>query len=84
MIRNFNKQSGAQLWKAWPKVVIPVSAHPSKLMLTILGGVATWEREIMLERQREGIESQGGGEMQRTQADRRASGGADQGVACRR
>jgi DNA invertase Pin-like site-specific DNA recombinase len=25
------------------------------LMLTILGGVATWEREIMLERQREGI-----------------------------
>ncbi len=27
----------------------------SKLMLTILGGVAAWEREIMLERQREGI-----------------------------
>jgi DNA invertase Pin-like site-specific DNA recombinase len=27
----------------------------SKLILTILGGVATWEREIMLERQREGI-----------------------------
>jgi hypothetical protein len=27
----------------------------SKLMLTILGGVATWEREIILERQREGI-----------------------------
>ena len=27
----------------------------SKLMLTILAGVATWEREIMLERQREGI-----------------------------
>ncbi len=27
----------------------------SKLMLTILGGVATWKREIMLERQREGI-----------------------------
>lgn len=26
-----------------------------KLMLTILAGVATWEREIMLERQREGI-----------------------------
>jgi DNA invertase Pin-like site-specific DNA recombinase len=24
-------------------------------MLTIRGGVATWEREIMLERQREGI-----------------------------
>jgi hypothetical protein len=24
----------------------------SKLMLTILAGVATWEREIMLERQR--------------------------------
>jgi DNA invertase Pin-like site-specific DNA recombinase len=30
--------------------------HPaSKLMMTILAGVATWEREIMLERQREGI-----------------------------
>ena len=27
----------------------------SKLMLTILAGVPTWEREIMLERQREGI-----------------------------
>lgn len=27
----------------------------SKLMLTILGGVAEWERAIMLERQREGI-----------------------------
>jgi DNA invertase Pin-like site-specific DNA recombinase len=27
----------------------------SKLILTILGGVATWEREIMKERQREGI-----------------------------
>lgn len=27
----------------------------SKLILTILGGVATWEREIMLERQREGV-----------------------------
>jgi hypothetical protein len=27
----------------------------SKLMLTILAEVATWEREIMLERQREGI-----------------------------
>ncbi len=27
----------------------------SKLMLTVLGGVATWEREVMLERQREGI-----------------------------
>jgi DNA invertase Pin-like site-specific DNA recombinase len=27
----------------------------SKMMLTILGAVATWEREIMLERQREGI-----------------------------
>jgi DNA invertase Pin-like site-specific DNA recombinase len=26
-----------------------------KLMLTILAGVAIWEREIMLERQREGI-----------------------------
>ncbi len=29
----------------------------SKLMLTILAGVATWEREVMLERQREGIQA---------------------------
>ena len=29
----------------------------SKLMLIILAGVATWEREIMLERQREGIQA---------------------------
>ena len=28
----------------------------SKLMLTILAGVSCWEREIMLERQREGIQ----------------------------
>jgi len=27
----------------------------SKLMLTLLGAIAAWEREIMLERQREGI-----------------------------
>jgi DNA invertase Pin-like site-specific DNA recombinase len=27
----------------------------AKLMLTVLAGVATWEREIMLERQRDGI-----------------------------
>jgi DNA invertase Pin-like site-specific DNA recombinase len=36
----------------------------SKLMLTILARVATWEREIMLERQREGIrQGQGGGQV---------------------
>jgi hypothetical protein len=29
--------------------------NPSKLMLTILAGVAIWERKIMLERQREDI-----------------------------
>jgi DNA invertase Pin-like site-specific DNA recombinase len=45
----------------------------SKLMLTILGGVATWEREIMLERQREGIA--------KARADRRGPGGPDQGDA---
>jgi DNA invertase Pin-like site-specific DNA recombinase len=33
----------------------------SKLMLTILAGVATWEREIMLERQREGIKAKAEG-----------------------
>jgi hypothetical protein len=30
----------------------PLEHYPSKLMLIILTGVATWEREIMLERQR--------------------------------
>jgi DNA invertase Pin-like site-specific DNA recombinase len=39
----------------------------SKLMLTILAGVATWEREIMLERQREGIK--------RAQAEGKYKGG---------
>jgi DNA invertase Pin-like site-specific DNA recombinase len=34
---------------------LDTSNPSSKLMLTILAGVATWEREIMLERQREGI-----------------------------
>ena len=33
----------------------------SKLMLTILAGVATWEREIMLERQASGPHSCGTG-----------------------
>ena len=34
---------------------IDTSTPTGKLMLTILGGVAEFEREIMLERQREGI-----------------------------
>jgi DNA invertase Pin-like site-specific DNA recombinase len=34
---------------------LDTSKPTSKLMLTILAGVATWEREIMLERQREGV-----------------------------
>jgi DNA invertase Pin-like site-specific DNA recombinase len=38
----------------------------SKLMLTILAGVATWEREIMLERQRERIaKAKAAGKIQR-------------------
>ena len=35
---------------------IDTSTPTGKLMLTVLGGVAEFEREIMLERQREGIE----------------------------
>lgn len=35
--------------------VLDTREPTSKLMLTILAGVAAWEREIMLERQREGI-----------------------------
>jgi DNA invertase Pin-like site-specific DNA recombinase len=35
---------------------IDTSTPTGKLMLTILGGVAEFEREMMLERQREGIE----------------------------
>ena len=54
----------------------------SKLMLTILAGVACWEREIMLERQREGYcQGEGGREIQGSQTDRRRSGGDDQGNA---
>lgn len=34
---------------------LDTASPTSRLMLTILAGVATWEREIMLERQREGI-----------------------------
>lgn len=32
-----------------------MQTHTGKLMLTLLGGVAEFERSIMLERQREGI-----------------------------
>jgi DNA invertase Pin-like site-specific DNA recombinase len=35
---------------------IDTSTPTGKLMLTVLGGIAEFEREIMLERQREGIE----------------------------
>ena len=52
----------------------------SKLMLTILAGVATWEREIMLERQREGIaKAKADGQIQGAAAERRP--GADQEAA---
>jgi hypothetical protein len=50
----------------------------SKLMLTILAGVATWEREIMLERQREGE-----GRRQIQGPTRQHRRGADQATACR-
>ena len=35
---------------------IDTSTPTGKLMLTVLGGIAEFEREVMLERQREGIE----------------------------
>ncbi|WP_096704216.1 recombinase family protein [Magnetospirillum sp. 15-1] len=34
---------------------IDTSTPTGKLMLTLLGGISCWEREIMLERQREGV-----------------------------
>jgi DNA invertase Pin-like site-specific DNA recombinase len=34
---------------------IDTATPTGKLMLTLLGGISSWEREIMLERQREGI-----------------------------
>lgn len=34
---------------------IDTSTPTGKLMITILGGISQWEREIMLERQREGV-----------------------------
>lgn len=36
-------------------MAVDTGTPTGKLMLTILGGVAEFEREIMLERQREGI-----------------------------
>jgi DNA invertase Pin-like site-specific DNA recombinase len=36
-------------------VNLDTSLPTGKLILTVLGGVATFERELMLERQREGI-----------------------------
>ena len=54
----------------------------SKLMLTILAGVATWEREIMLERQREGIaKAKGEGKYKGRQAEGRIDAGRDKGAA---
>lgn len=49
--------------RTWPKNVglrildlgIDTQTPTGKLMLTILGGIAQFEREIMLERQREGV-----------------------------
>lgn len=44
---------------------LDTSNPTSKLMLTILAGVAAWEREVMLERQREGIaKAKSGGKYQ--------------------
>jgi len=37
-------------------MAIDTSTPTGKLLLTMLGGIGQWEREIMLERQREGIE----------------------------
>lgn len=37
------------------KESIDTSSPAGKLMLTVIGGIATFEREILLERQREGI-----------------------------
>jgi hypothetical protein len=51
----------------------------SKLMVTILAGVATWEREIMSERGH----CQGLGQVQGTKAEARADAGEDHGaVGC--
>jgi DNA invertase Pin-like site-specific DNA recombinase len=53
----------------------------SELMLTILAGVAAWEREIMLERQREGIaKAKPAGKYK---AGHRASIGRRSGSCCR-
>jgi DNA invertase Pin-like site-specific DNA recombinase len=49
--------SAASAWWSWAWAASGWNTRnpTSKLILTILAGVATWEREIMLERQREGI-----------------------------
>ena len=48
------------------------ATRPASSCWPILAGVATWEREIMLERQREGI-AKGEGRRQNTRAARSAS-----------
>ena len=45
------KQAGLRILNSGMDTQTPIG----KLMLTVLGGVAQFEREIMLERQREGV-----------------------------
>ena len=53
LIAGFEPPSAGEIWMGGER--LDTRNPTSKLMLTILAGVATWEREIMLERQREGI-----------------------------
>ena len=53
IIAGFEQPSWGEVWMGGER--LDTRNPTSKLMLTILAGVATWEREIMLERQREGI-----------------------------
>jgi len=63
---------------------VDTSTPTGKLMLTVLGGGAQFEREMMLERQRKvHRQGQGRGGLQGQEADRTSQGRGDQGTSGR-
>ena len=55
MVEKLGKRGVSIIIISMGGTTLDTSNPTSKLMLTVLAGVAAWERDIMLERQREGI-----------------------------